>query len=204
MTIDLCSLSRQGQPLNRRSVGSRGNVGFSKHRRPRLGKSGTASAQPPEPIRVSSINGRNGAIVLKNSAEWPRWQLSRNKDSTMPSFVNQSCVSTALSDQYFRLTFVCGLFQHYRARRVERHAPRQWQIRAFWPSIADETSAAKKQERGKAERYTLAKTIVHGLLVLMGWPVGVSIPSASLILNGTIRSVVFCCCSLNPSSGLAA
>ena len=39
--------------------------------------------------------------------------------------------------------------------------------------------------------YTPAKTIVHGLVVLITWPVGVSMPFAWLILNGTIVSV-FC------------
>ena len=50
--------------------------------------------------------------------------------------------------------------------------------------------------------YTLAKTIVQGLSVLMTRPVGVSIPFVWLIRNGTIVSVV--CCSLNPSSAFAA
>ena len=50
--------------------------------------------------------------------------------------------------------------------------------------------------------YTPAKTIVHGLLVLMIRPVGVNIPFAWSIPNGTIVSVF--CCSLNPSSAFAA
>ena len=54
----------------------------------------------------------------------------------------------------------------------------------------------------KSRSYTLPNTIVHGLFVLMTRPVGVSIPFAWLILNGTIVSV--CCSSLKPSSALAA
>jgi hypothetical protein len=50
--------------------------------------------------------------------------------------------------------------------------------------------------------YTLTKTIVHGLLVLVIWRVAVSIPFAWLILNGTIVSVF--CSVVKPSSALAA
>ena len=52
--------------------------------------------------------------------------------------------------------------------------------------------------------YTLAKTIVHGLLVLMVWPVGVSVPVAWLTVNCTIVSVFFSSGGPKPSSALAA
>src|SRR5260370_42140557 len=61
---------------------------------------------------------------------------------------------------------------------------------------------AQKSGQVGAERYTLAKTIVHGPLVLMTWPVGISVPFAWLTLYDTIASVF--CCSLKPSSALAA
>jgi len=52
--------------------------------------------------------------------------------------------------------------------------------------------------------YTLAKTIVHGLLVLMVWPVDVSVPVAWLTVNCTIVSVFFSSGGPKPSSALAA
>jgi hypothetical protein len=52
--------------------------------------------------------------------------------------------------------------------------------------------------------YALAKTIVHGLLVFMVWPVGVSVPVAWLTVNCTIVSVFFSSGGPKPSSALAA
>jgi hypothetical protein len=55
-------------------------------------------------------------------------------------------------------------------------------------------AAVVGQERAlklRSRSYRLTKAIVHGLLVLITWPAGVSIPFAWLILNGTIASV-FC------------
>jgi hypothetical protein len=52
--------------------------------------------------------------------------------------------------------------------------------------------------------YALAKTIVHGLLVLMVWPVGASVPVAWLTVNCTIVSVFFSSGGPKASSALAA
>jgi hypothetical protein len=52
--------------------------------------------------------------------------------------------------------------------------------------------------------YALAKTIVHGLLVLMVWPVGVSVPVAWSTVNCTIVSVFFSSGGPKPSSAFAA
>src|SRR6185312_16379661 len=52
--------------------------------------------------------------------------------------------------------------------------------------------------------YKLAKTIVHGLLVLMICPLGVSAPVDWLTANCTIVSVSFSSGGPKPSSALAA
>src|SRR5690242_7350086 len=52
--------------------------------------------------------------------------------------------------------------------------------------------------------YKLAKTIVHGLFVLMTCPVGVSAPVDWLSANCTIVSVFFSSGGPKPSSALAA
>ena len=81
------------------------------------------------------------------------------------------------------------LFNHLVGEVISRGLPVRRQLRQS-PNPA-QVSRRCKAGNWEPKGYALAKTMVHGLLVLITWPVGVSMPFAWLILNGTIVSV-FC------------
>jgi len=85
------------------------------------------------------------------------------------------------------------LFNHLVGEVISIERPRGLPVRRQLRQSPNPAQVSRRCKAGNWEPkgYALAKTIVHGLLVLITWPVGVSMPFAWLILNGTIVSV-FC------------